>query len=64
MSKDVLIETIQQHNPTAGQEFLMRFNEAALERYLTHLQYLTHPRNAGWVRAYETPAVVAHTPAA
>jgi len=60
MSKEVLIETIQEHNPTAGQEFLMRFDEAALHRYLTHLQHLASPRraSAGWVRTFETPAVV------
>lgn len=64
MSKDALIETIQRHNPSAGQSFLMSFNEAALERYLDHLQILARPRGergASWVRTAETPAVVART---
>jgi hypothetical protein len=46
MSKDVLIETIRRHNPTAASNFLMRFSPAALERYLTHLQHLAQPRSA------------------
>jgi hypothetical protein len=61
MSKDTLIERIQEHNPTAGEAFLMRFDEAALNRYLDHLQHLAQPRNSAWVRVFETRAIVAHT---
>ena len=61
MSKEVLIETIQKHNPTAAQAFLMRFSAPALERYLSHLVHLTQPRAVCWIRTFETPAIVAHT---
>ena len=62
MSKSVLIESIRQHNPTAGSDFLRGFDEAALGRYLTHLQHLSTPRSAsaGWVRTFETRACMSH----
>jgi len=61
MSKEVLIETIRQHNPTAGPEFLVRFDESALQRYLNHLLHLLQPRTAGWIRQFETRAIVCHS---
>lgn len=59
-SKQVLIDTIQKHNPTATPEFLVTFDERALERYLSHLRHLAHPRRADqpWVRTPEAPAAV------
>ena len=60
MSKQQLIDSIQQHNPSANSEFLIHFDEAALDRYLNHLNYGKRPRRAEhmWIRGDETPAVV------
>ncbi|MBI1373799.1 MAG: hypothetical protein GC159_13830 [Phycisphaera sp.] len=59
MSKHDLIYHIREHNPSAAAEFLNAFDEPALERYLTHLQFTTRPRSGDlWVRNAETPAVV------
>jgi hypothetical protein len=60
MSKEALIETIRHHNPSAGQQFLSRFTDLQLERYLTHLRHLAQPRSAsaGWIRTFETRAIV------
>lgn len=60
MSKQQLIEAIQVHNRSATQDFLMGFNEEALNNYLNHLEYRRRPRNgsARWIRPVETPAIV------
>ena len=63
MSKQQLIDSIQQHNPTANAEFLIYFDEAALHRYLHHLHYGKRPRGSQnlWIRGGETAAVVIRT---
>ncbi len=60
MSKQQLIEAIRKHNHSATQDFLMGFNEDALNNYLNHLEYRRRPRNSNsrWIRPGETPAVV------
>lgn len=60
MSKHELIFQIQQHNPTAAQDFLAAFDETALHRYLSHLRYQGTPRaNCQiWVRRPETAALM------
>lgn len=59
ISKQALIETIREQNPTAGTEFLTRFDVTALENYLSHLSFRTTPRSAdgAWVRTPQTPAI-------
>lgn len=60
MSKQELIDSIRTHNPTANAEFLVGFDETALDRYLNHLLFTQRPRATGsiWVRPAETTAVV------
>ena len=60
MSKQQLIDAIQQHNRSATQEFLFTFDEQALSNYLSHLVYRTRPRGVAsrWIRPTETHAVV------
>lgn len=60
MSKQELIETIRQHNPTAATEFLTGFDEQALDGYLRHLLHGRQPRGASslWIRPAETPAIM------
>ncbi|MBI1367731.1 MAG: hypothetical protein GC162_03665 [Planctomycetes bacterium] len=60
MSKRQLIDAIRHYNPTAGEQFLIEFNETALKSYLRHLRFLRRPRGGRnlWVRGAETPAVV------
>lgn len=64
--KDRLIAAIQEHNPTAGCEFLIEFNEQALRHYLEHLHHTLRPRQERrlWIRQPETPAVVTRLAAA
>ncbi|MHB1157946.1 MAG: peptidoglycan binding domain-containing protein [Phycisphaerales bacterium] len=60
MSKQQLIEAIRQFNRSVTQEFLITFNEEALNQYLHHLKYRVEPRNPQnvWVRAGDTAAIV------
>lgn len=59
MSKQELIDTIRQHNPSADPAFLTAFDVAALDRYLDHLRHSLLPRGASsmWIRAAETHAI-------
>ena len=43
MTKRELIDRITALNPTAGPEFLARFENADLAQYLQHLQWLKPP---------------------
>lgn len=59
MSKQQLIERIQQVNRSADEGFLVHFNQEALEKYLQRLD-LTRGRRGRpsvWVRTGESPAV-------
>lgn len=60
MSKEKLIRTIRQHNPTASPDYLSGFDEAALDRYLDRLRHGRAPRGANsfWDRYPDTPAIV------
>ena len=49
MTKEVLIQSILGYNRTAAVQFLRRFTEEALGRYLRHLQYLVQPQHTHWV---------------
>ena len=56
--RDLLIDRIVELNPSAEHEFLGRFEEAALERYASHLEAKLEPRGKAsrWIRTNETPA--------
>ena len=58
MSKQQMIELIQQRNRTARPEFLMKFEEPALRDYLERLTVVLGRRGRGsvWVRQGRTPA--------
>ncbi len=59
MSKQELIDTIRQHNPSADAQFLTGFDESALDRYLGHLLHRLAPRGAAsmWVRPGDSHAI-------
>ena len=59
--KPQLVDSIMQINPTASPEWLDRFGQAALARYLDHLEHAREPRgrDSFWFRDGETTAVVA-----
>lgn len=44
MNKRQLIDDIRQHNHTAQPEFLAKFDEAALQQYLEHLESKSRKR--------------------
>jgi len=60
MSKQQIIDAIREHNRSAGQEFLIRFNEVALQTYLQRLTRVSGHRGRGsvWVRSGETAAAM------
>jgi len=60
MSKLQIIEAIRHCNRTAGQEFLISFDEQALSSYLKRLTTIKgrRGRDSRWVRQGDTPAVV------
>jgi hypothetical protein len=60
MSKQQMIEAIRQHNRSAGSDFLLGFNERALDSYLRRLTTVqgVRGRQSVWVREGDTPAVV------
>ena len=52
-----LIDQIIALNPSASAEFLGQFEDAALARYLDHLNLAQQPRgsDARWIRPHGTP---------
>jgi hypothetical protein len=65
LSKEHVIQAIQQINRSARQEWLALFDVSALRRYLDHLQRTLEPRGGHsiWIRPNETSAVVTREPA-
>ncbi len=65
MSKEQIIDGIQEINRSARPEWLSLFDTAALRRYLDHLQRTLEPRggHSVWVRPNETPAIITRQPA-
>jgi len=64
ISKDQIIEHIQQINQSARREWLSLFDTAALQRYLDHLMVTLEPRGRGssWIRPGETSAAITRRP--
>lgn len=60
MSKQQLIDSIQQFNPSARREFLTDFDKEELDRYLNHLRFTKMPRGANheWIRRGDSAAIV------
>ncbi len=60
MSKQTMIEAIQQHNPSAPSEFLVHFDEVVLRSYLDRLERLAGHRgqDSRWVRDGSTHSIV------
>jgi hypothetical protein len=65
LSKERIIQAIQQINRSARREWLSMFDALALRRYLDHLQRTLEPRggHSVWVRPNETAAIVTREPA-
>lgn len=59
MSKQQMIEQIRRHNRSAAGEFLVHFNEQALESYLRRLSLVSRRgRDSAWVREGHSRAIV------
>lgn len=64
ISKDQLIEHIQQINRSARREWLAVFDVSALQHYLDHLMMTIEPRDrtSRWMRAGTGHAAVTRRP--
>ncbi|MHC4414552.1 MAG: hypothetical protein ACYS0G_04640 [Planctomycetota bacterium] len=64
ISKNQIIDAIQQLNRSAGRDWLDMFAASALRRYLDHLQVTLEPRGRGsvWIRHGDTPAIITRRP--
>ncbi|MEX0887749.1 MAG: hypothetical protein WD009_15060 [Phycisphaeraceae bacterium] len=64
MNKQELIENIRERNRSVSDEYLVRFNEQALESYLQRLTHVVghRGRNSRWVRQGDGPASVTREP--
>lgn len=60
MSKQQMIDLIQQRNRSASSEFLVKFDEEALQNYLSRLTTLQDHRGRAtvWVRKGISPACI------
>ena len=60
MSKQQIIQAIQQHNRSVNEDFLVRFDEKTLRHYLERLANVLGHRGptSVWVRPGDTPAIV------
>ncbi len=60
LSKQQMIDEIRQHNRSANDQFLIKFNETALRQYLERLTLLHNHRgkDSRWVRTGPAPAIV------
>lgn len=63
MSKFEMIERIRSLNSSASEQWLISFDESALQTYLDRLSMLQRGRgrNSVWVRTGAHPAVYSHT---
>ena len=59
MSKEQMIQAIRQRNRSAKMEYLVGFNEDALQTYLQRLTNVVghRGRNSRWVRQTTSPCV-------
>lgn len=60
MSKQQMIDLIQQRNRSASSEFLLKFDENALQTYLHRLTSVHghRGRSSVWVRRGDSPASI------
>jgi hypothetical protein len=65
LSKDQIINGIQQINRSARRDWLIEFDADALRKYLDHLHQALEPRGGHsiWVRPNETSAIISREPA-
>lgn len=64
ISKDQIIEHIQQINRSARRDWLNLFDVSALQKYLDHLMVTLEPRGRSsvWVRGTTSPAAMTRRP--
>ena len=64
LTKQQIIDGIQQINRSAQRDWLNVFDINALRRYLDHLQRTLEPRGGQsiWIRPGDTPAIVTKHP--
>ncbi len=60
MSKQQMIDKIQERNRSASNEFLLKFDEEALQTYLCRLTTVqgNRGRTSVWVRRGDSPASI------
>jgi len=60
LTREQVVDRIITINPTATTDFLERFSEDSLARYLAHLMAASGPRgrHARWVRPGDSPAIM------
>jgi len=56
-TREDLIEKVQNLNPSANIDYLMRFDFAALKLYFAHLEWALLPKKAVWHRPGDTRGI-------
>jgi hypothetical protein len=64
LTREQVVDRIIMINPTATAQFLDRFRDESLEKYLDHLVVASGPRgrNSRWLRPGDSPAIVGREP--
>ena len=64
LTKPQLIQSNQEINNSAREDWLAMFEISALNRYLDHLQITLEPRGSSsrWVRPNDAPVIVTRRP--
>jgi hypothetical protein len=60
LTREQVVDRIITINPTATQQFLARFKNESLEKYLDHLVVASGPRggHSRWLRPGDSPAIL------
>jgi hypothetical protein len=66
LTREQVVDRIITINPTATAQFLARFRDDSLEKYLDHLVIASGPRggHSRWLRPGDSPAIIGREPAA
>jgi len=64
LTREQVVDRIISINPTATANFLERFSEDSLEKYLSHLVIASGPRggHSRWMRPGDSPAIMGRVP--
>ena len=62
LTREQVVSRIMNLNPTAGADFLQRFERGPLSDYLDRLSAAKSPRGSAWIRRGSEPAIVTRRP--